>query len=249
MHRRETIAEVLELAANGLGARRISQRTGVSTRTVTDWLRGRVPRSFADPGAGCRACGQPAAHVFTDLPPLYVYLLGLYLGDGCISSHPRGVFKLRVTLDARYPQIVADCVAAIRAVLPGNAVGRVLRSDHCVEVYCYSRSWPCLVPQAGPGKKHERGIELTPWQASLVDRHPDELLRGLIHSDGCRFQNTGRNWSQPRYKFDNRSEDIHAIFRRACDALGLRYTRAGITAYVSRKADVARMDQFIGPKR
>ncbi|PZS14554.1 MAG: hypothetical protein DLM64_01470, partial [Solirubrobacterales bacterium] len=34
----------------------------------------------------------------------------------------------------------------------------------------------------------------------LVERWPEQLVRGLIESDGCRFQNTGRgNWSWPRY--------------------------------------------------
>jgi hypothetical protein len=31
--------------------------------------------------------------------------------------------------------------------------------------------------------------------------------------------------------------------------LGLRWTESKNTIYVSRKADVARMDEFIGPKR
>jgi hypothetical protein len=51
-----------------------------------------------------------------------VYLLGLYLGDGCISAHPRGVYRLRITLDLRYPGIVEECEAALRAVLPLNHV-------------------------------------------------------------------------------------------------------------------------------
>jgi hypothetical protein len=33
----------------------------------------------------------------------YAYLLGLYLGDGCLSEHPRGVYHLRVACAARYP--------------------------------------------------------------------------------------------------------------------------------------------------
>ena len=57
------------------------------------------------------------------LPSEYVYLLGLYLGDGCLSRHPRGVYKLRVVLDSRYPGIVAGCEAAMQAVLPGNRPG------------------------------------------------------------------------------------------------------------------------------
>ena len=44
----------------------------------------------------------------------YVHLLGLYLGDGCISSHPRGVYRLRIALDMRYPRIVEECAARCR---------------------------------------------------------------------------------------------------------------------------------------
>ena len=119
-----------------------------------------------------------------------------------------------------------------------------------VEVSSFSKSWPCLLPQHGPGKKHQRPIVLTDWQLELGARWPDQLVRGLIHSDGCRFQNTGRgNWSWPRYAFSNLSDDIRSIFCHACDQLGVHWTRSGKrTIYVSRKADVARLDEFIGPK-
>ncbi|HEX3978421.1 MAG TPA: hypothetical protein VHW96_19270 [Solirubrobacteraceae bacterium] len=117
-------------------------------------------------------------------------------------------------------------------------------------MYSFWRHWPCLFPQHGPGRKHERPIVLAAWQEMLVERWPEHLIRGLIHSDGCRFQNTGRGgWSQPRYSFSNHSADIHAIFRAACDRLTLRWTEARpYTTYVSRKTDVHRLDQFIGPK-
>lgn len=58
---------------------------------------------------------------------------------------------------------------------------------------------------------------------------------------------TGRNWRSPRYSFRNRSDDIGAIFCNACDLLGA-VTTAPHTVYVSRKADVSRLDEFIGPK-
>jgi hypothetical protein len=102
----------------------------------------------------------------------------------------------------------------------------------------------------GPGRKHERPIELADWQREHIARWPFLLLRGLIHSDGCRFQNTGRAWSHPRYCFDNRSADIRQIFRETCDLVSLHWTASGsYTTYVSRKADVALLDRFIGPKR
>lgn len=183
-----------------------------------------------------------------ELPPEYVYLLGLYLGDGSISAHARGVFKLRLTLDAVYPGIIQEAESAMRLVIPSSRASRHHRKGD-IEVYSYSKSWPCLFPQHGRGKKHLRPITLTAWQEDLVNRSPELLLRGLIHSDGCRFMNTGRRWRHPRYAFDNRSGDIRGIFSSACDALGLGWTKSGYTVYVSRKADVARMDEFIGPKR
>ncbi len=60
--------------------------------------------------------------------------------------------------------------------------------------------------------------------------------------------NTGRNWAYPRYSFSNRSADIRAIFCAACDALDLHWTLAPHTVYVSRMRDVARLDEFVGPK-
>ena len=85
----------------------------------------------------------------------------------------------------------------------------------------------------------------------MVSQRPDLMLRGLLHSDGCRFQNTGRGgWSHPRYAFANSSRDIRAIFCAACELLGLRWTASGErTIYVSRKDDVALLDLFVGPKR
>ncbi len=120
----------------------------------------------------------------------------------------------------------------------------------CVQVSSYWKAWPCVFPQHGDGKKREGEIRLEPWQVTLVNRWPGPLVRGLIHSDGCRFQSTGRGWSWPRYSFYNRSDDIRAIFCSACDRLRVHWTSSGrYTIYVSRKADVATLDRFVGPKR
>ena len=242
----DQVAKSLELAAEGLSTSEVARRVHVPRSTVGDWLAGRVPASYEQNGTGCTACG--GAHDLEALPAAYVYLLGMYLGDGCLSAHPRGVFKLRISLDARYPGIAAECERAMRAVMPKNRVGRVGYGTW-YELFAYSKSWACLFPQHGRGRKHEREIALTAWQRGLVARWPALLLRGLIHSDGCRFQNTGRGWSHPRYSFANFSEDIKGIFCEACDLMGLHWTASGEkTIYVSRKADVATLDRFVGPK-
>ena len=45
------------------------------------------------------------------------------------------------------------------------------------------------LPHHGAGPKHLRPTELQPRQRRLSPRFPRELLRGLIHSDGCRTIN------------------------------------------------------------
>jgi hypothetical protein len=258
MHSRATVAEALRLSEAGLNNCEISRRTGVSRPTIRDWVRGRLPHSYAidDSRQRCRRC-EGNEHSFDRLPTDYVYLLGLYLGDGTISEHTKDVYRLRITLDVRYPGIVDECEAAMKAVTPQNQVGRQLRSCNCYEVHSYSKSWSCLFPQHGRGTKHTRRVFLSEWQQTLVERRPEMLLRGLIHSDGCRIVNTGRNgWKGPRYAFSNLSTDITSIFCSACDCLGLRWTAsfpksesAAVSIYVSRKADVAKLDEFVGPKR
>lgn len=145
----------------------------------------------------------------------------------------------------------------MQAVVPWNKVHKQLTPKNYIEVHAYSKAWPCLFPQHGPGTKHTRPIFLADWQQELAETWPDQLLKGLIQSDGCRFTNTGRGgWSHPRYAFTNVSTDITSIFCSACDCLGLRWTAAfpksesaAVSIYVSRKADVARLDEFVGPKR
>jgi hypothetical protein len=140
-------------------------------------------------------------------------------------------------------------------VMPGN---RVLVSRHktarLVEVGAASRQWQCLFPQHGPGPKHLRSIRLTSWQQEIVDNNTEQFLRGLIHSDGCRCINVirGRDkvYRYPRYHFTNASDDIRGLFCAACDRLGIEWRRMNArNISVARRESVARMDEFIGPKR
>jgi hypothetical protein len=254
VHNRGTVAQALTLQRQGLGARRIARQMNLPLPTVKDWLAGKLPRhsrvpmSQLEASPPCEKCGSDI-HSFGELPSTYVYLLGLYLGDGSIASHPRGVYKLRISLDVKYPGIIDSAANAAQAIRGRSPFIQRTGNRGCADVSSYWKSWPCLLPQHGPGKKHERPIVLTDWQLELVERWPDQLLRGLIHSDGCRFLNTGRrDWVWPRYSFTQTSDDIREIFCLACRVMGIHWTRAGRTIYVSRKADVARLDEFIGPK-
>jgi hypothetical protein len=141
-----------------------------------------------------------------------------------------------------------QCELAMAEVLPGR-VGRV-QQEGCTEVGSYSKHWPCLFPQHGPGRKHQRKIELVPWQQEIVDADPRPLLRGLIHSDGCRILNWVKGTPYPRYQFTNRSRDIRELFGRACDALGVEWRQSNrYSLSVARRGSVALLDEFVGPKR
>ncbi len=228
--------EALRWVAMGLNDCQIERLTGVPHQTVQRWRMGRR----GAPPSDCPICHGRA------LPEeRYAYLLGLYLGDGTIVGVHRGVYRLEVCLDARYPEIIRECGGAMLAVLPQgrDRVGHMRRMG-CVSVNTYWKHWPCVFPQHGPGMKHRRTIALAPWQEAILHRHPGSLLRGLIHSDGWRGMNRvrarGRIYEYARYQFTNHSDDIRAIFCRACDAFGVSWRQSNWRTFRYRAARTSR---------
>jgi hypothetical protein len=244
MHPPETVARVRELARGGLNHSEIARLAGVSQPTVRRWITTRRELT------GCRTCGHE--HRFDRLPARrYAYLLGIYLGDGTICRMRRGVWDLRIFQDVRYPLIIDEIATAIAAVMPKNKVRAIPKGGY-VQISSYSKAWPCLFPQAGPGMKHTRKIELTAWQWAYVWQEPGMLVRGLIHSDGCRVSNKvwHGKYAYPRYFFSNESQDIQQLFRDGCDLIGVEYrnNRANSIS-VARRDSVAKLDAIVGPKR
>ena len=233
------------LIAAGVNDCAISRQLGVPRPTVQDWRR--RPQIRPRMTSTSSPCG--VAHDFSGLPPaVYCYLLGVYLGDGCISRC-RQVWRLRITLDKKYPKIVDRRREAIDGLMPGQSASIAPQPTGCVVVSHYSKHWPCLFPQHAPGRKHLRPIGLEPWQEVLVQRATEQFIRGLIDSDGCRVVANDRGVRSVRYHFSNRSEDILGLFSGALDVLEIPWTRPSkhvIAIY--RKAAVARLDDFVGPK-
>jgi hypothetical protein len=227
----------------GLSDSAIVGITTVPRGTVRDWRTKGRPGLKTRPD--CPLCSGHGPEAST-----YAYLLGLYLGDGCISLHRRGVYRLRIVLDQRYPSILAECMDAMRAIRSSSTrVGRVQRVG-CVEINAYWKHWPCLFPQHGPGRKHLRPIVLTQWQRNIVRLEPARLLRGLIQSDGCRVLNWVNGSAYPRYLFTNESAEIRGIFCQACSDYGVAWRRMNRkTISVARAEDVAKLDTVVGPKR
>jgi hypothetical protein len=203
-------------------------------------------------------------HEHTFVPPIvrdpssYSYLLGLYLGDGWVGPSGKKA-QLVIRLDTDYPTIIEGCVAAVSLAMAGVQVSVYSpRKQRCVGVTSYDVRWFDLFPQWGNGPKHKRPIVLTDWQREIVDRFPEQFLKGLIHSDGCRCVNrfktklpSGRlaEYEYPRYFFSNLSADIRRLFCEYCERLGIRWTQSNHrNISVSHRRSVAILDGFIGPK-
>lgn len=247
--------QALDLIQGGSSLRSVGMATGISRSTLREWRDN--PEKMLAARALCPRCADDHA-----LPEPYAdnaYLLGLYLGDGWISvgSTPaKEVWKLRIACADAWPGLVEECVRALRAVRPVSKVVKVQKQG-CQEVFSYSRHWPCLFPQHGPGKKHTRKIELAEWQQVIVDRYPGDFVRGLIHSDGYRGMNRvrrvladGEQWYEyPRYLFVNMSQDILQLCGQTLDKLGVewRFSKPN-TISVAKRDAVARLDEFVGPK-
>ncbi len=255
MHSLGDVRAVFDLKARGLTDRQVSARSGVPVNTIRGWRNGRLPQCARPAILSEHNVRDDTPPDITSLPPReYAYLLGMYLGDGCLTRNGSS-WTLRVTLDEAYPGIVRECEDAVERIARGRRAYTRPASGgkRCLIVSCTWHPWFLLFPQHGQGRKHHRRIELVDWQRDIVDSAPKPFLRALIHTDGWRGANRvrskGKDYAYPRYQFSNRSDDIRKLFTDVCDRLGVewrQWTRYHVS--VARRESVAYLDTFIGPK-
>jgi len=254
-HPDHLVSEALEAMTDGLTSTQVAYALRVPRRTVLSWR-----RRYAD-GRGRRGglSHAPCPHCHgTDLDAgAYCELLGWCLGDGHIGWSGRRTPQLAVFTDSKYPGLIEGVIELVRQVAPGTAPTTRQRPG-CTVIASSWTHWPCLFPQHGPGRKHERRIVLEPWQRELIEQHPGRFLRGLFHSDGCRVVNwatktvrgvTTRYDGYPRYFFTNHSADIVDLCTWALDSLGVAWTLPRPdNVSVARRGAVAVLDQHVGLK-
>ncbi|SCG63853.1 terminase gpP N-terminus-related DNA-binding protein [Micromonospora inositola] len=222
MHSLEIRSRARQQYLAGSTVAEVARHLGLPYPTVRHWCKDRAEPKQPGSQVRCFRCRSVVDNP-TD-PASYVYLLGLYLGDGHLVT------------TAHVPVLVQQ-----------------VQKQGCVGVQSYGVHWPCLFPQHGPGKKHERQILLADWQREIVERHPGDFLRGLFHSDGWRGSNRitvrGKRYVYPRYMFINESADIMGLCQWALDLLGIawRMNRRNSLS-VARREAVAALDRHVGPK-
>ncbi|MFF5003177.1 helix-turn-helix domain-containing protein [Streptomyces phaeochromogenes] len=249
-------AQAVALMRQGVPNRAVAERLNIPRGTI-GWWRSEDRRARGEAYEQPTDCPRCTGREYDKVA--YAYLLGLYLGDGHIISK-RKQHHLSIFCNALQTGLIAAAEDAIRNVMPLPSIQQRSKSG-CIEVKSYTKHWTCMFPQHGPGKKHERTIALEPWQQEIVDAHPWEFIRGLVHSDGCRITNwttrlvagERKRYEYPRYLFTNVSDDIRQLYTDTLDKLGVEWkhcTRHGnpYNISVARRASVALMDTHVGPK-
>jgi len=111
------IRRVRALAEAGGSDYVIARKTGVSRQTVMRWRHG----GFAE--------REDPSSSWTLAVPEYPYLLGLYLGDGCLSRPGRAKsYTLDLACDSGYTGIMREAERALREVFTINQVNTTLPS-------------------------------------------------------------------------------------------------------------------------
>ncbi|MDT0400219.1 helix-turn-helix domain-containing protein, partial [Streptomyces edwardsiae] len=78
----KTRERALALVSQGRSLNSVSKQTGISRAAIRSWQT-RLEPLDRNRGAPCPRCADVPTAI--ENPSSYAYLLGLYLGDGCIS--------------------------------------------------------------------------------------------------------------------------------------------------------------------
>jgi hypothetical protein len=211
------VERALALSGQGLSDAEVARICGVFEGSVRHWRhQGRRSDILVDPRRACPRCsGRPLDH------RAYSYLFGLYLGDGHLAHHRRGVLRLTIACGDDWPGLI-DAAAA---VMPTSSVGR-RRQTGCTIVEIVAE----FTKEFVRGLIHSDGSRST----------------NRIRRPG---RNGDRWYEYPRYFFSTTSADVRGLFTDSLDRLGIEWKQANHrNISVAKREAVARLDEFVGPK-
>lgn len=228
--------EVMELLKLEPNMMEVSRRTGIKWSTLRNWKIGRskshelyqINRPFRT--INTKKDDLTAVEYLTSLNPslseearnsYYSFILGLYLGDGCISQN-----VLNIYLDKKYDKMnkyVMFCYGKLFGRDPNildRSCDNIKYKSNSIVVRYSNPYIGKIFPHCGVGMKYLRKIELQSWQKQIIN--PIELVKGLIFSDGCFYFN--KVTKQYYYNFTNCSMDIIQILINALNELDIKNT-------------------------
>ena len=137
------------------------------------------------------------------------YVVGVALGDGNLSRPNGRATRLRITCDARYPDITAEIIQKLQEIFPKNKVSIAKRNvpTH-YDISVYSNNLDILMPwKVNHGSKNSQGVRVPMWIRGERE-FVKACLKGLIQTDGCIY--TDRGYKMINFSSANRglAEDV-----------------------------------------
>ena len=120
------------------------------------------------------------------------YLIGVYLGDGCLYQFPRTEL-LDIACDAQYTNLIARYQRLVEQVFGKSPSLIASRTANCVHIRLYGKGISAVLGfETGPKRGHD--LHIPDWirTDSTLSRW---CLRGLFETDGYLHQRRGRDKS------------------------------------------------------
>lgn len=113
------------------------------------------------------------------------------IGDGNISNPNKRAYRLRITCDARYPNIIKRVVFCLQKVFPNNKVSLVTKKETAFDVSVYNNQINTILGwKLELGKKYQQTIKIPKW----IDLDPEYIkffIKGLFEADGSIYKDRG----------------------------------------------------------
>ena len=239
----ELIVKVLEDYKNGKNKSQLEKIYGIPRNTIRYWIDNELKTKAV------RKKDKPLEEIIEEIKQNkedYSFILGLYLGDGCISPN-RTSYKLRITQDDKYPNLKNIINYRVNNFFTNKSFMQN-RKKNCSDIGVNDKNLPLYFPQHGKGKKHDRKIELVDYQKDNLDYK--EFLRGLWVTDGSYYL------AQKKYEcynFTNKSTDIIALFEECLSQFNIGYRtrmkKNGVwLVEITKKTEVLKMKDLVGIK-
>lgn len=247
----EKYDNVMKLLSYGHSIAEVSRMTGVNRSSISNWkIRGERVSSPLDLSDPTKCITSMHSELTEEIKKAYSYILGLYLGDGCIYELDR-TEKMTITLDKQYEVLNNYTVETLGKFFKKSPYifDRSLHGrGNAIDVNICTSTLSLLFPQHGKGKKHNRDIILTDWQLDVID--PISIVKGLIMSDGSYY--IDRQSGIMKYSFSNKSVQLIGILAKYLSELGISfaiYTKLKKTELVvHKKLEVEKLHEMIGDK-
>jgi len=268
----EQYRQVIELKQSGMKIFEIVKITGLTRGCVNNWIRRGSPlhegklKKFQEldsettPLEYLKTLNESLTE--SERNSAYSFILGMYLGDGCIYKYLR-TKQLTIALDKKYQKLNDYVINSMKTLFnkEPNIYDRSIDNGqkfkaNCINVRYYSKHLGLIFPHEGAGAKHLREIKLTDWQTSIIS--PVDIVKGLIMSDGSYyFCNTFKKF---KYTFSNCSLDICNILMTYLGELGIVYnfhkkktlapkgTTYKYHVDVAKQSEVTKLHNLIGDK-